>query len=460
VKNGSEAGTFPDFSMKNKTHTGLGILLMALCTLPRAARASGPTPLTIGQAIEQALQSNLSLLQANEQVELHRIERDRSRATFYPTVGASIGTSGTLGGRSSSDNLAGSLSASVGSGINLFNGYADRAALGESELNLKAAGGDRKRQRQQVVFETISRFAEAITTGEFIQVGREHLDAQRRALDLIEEFQRAGKRPIADVYQQQAEVASAELALLNAERDHRVSKLNLLKTLGRAPQERVEVVAFDVDKLIAGLPEDPAIGEALERPDLEAQRDRVDAAARHVEVARGGYWPSLDLTLNAATSYTTGVTGGFGDQLFGDSLNATLGLSLTIPIFDRTLTARDVEQSRVLQENQWLVLEELGQQAGVELLQALEDYRTAHKRLAVTASQLKSARQTLSALEERYRVNAATLSELSLARARQLDASYQHVKARYDLLLRAVAVRYYQGDLDGMIGLVSGRNIP
>jgi outer membrane protein TolC len=51
-------------------------------------------------------------------------------------------------------------------------------------------------------------------------------------------------------------------------------------------------------------------------------------------------------------------------------------------------------------------------------------------------------------MEERYKVNASTFVELMETRASALQSSYNLIKARYDLLVKGIAVLYYSGTIE------------
>ena len=51
-------------------------------------------------------------------------------------------------------------------------------------------------------------------------------------------------------------------------------------------------------------------------------------------------------------------------------------------------------------------------------------------------------------MEERYNVGAATLVELSQARADYVDAAGQRVEAQYNSVLQRLNVEFYQGNIE------------
>ncbi len=131
-----------------------------------------------------------------------------------------------------------------------------------------------------------------------------------------------------------------------------------------------------------------------------------------------------------------------------------MGLSLSIPVFDKFKTKNNVALSRLRLSNQKLELEKAKNRVNVEVSQAIEDYRTARKQIDVTSAQIKYTRAALESVEERYNVNASTMVELIQARTRYLDSTLDELEAKFNLLVRSVALAYYKGDSNGMRALL------
>ena len=66
----------------------------------------------------------------------------------------------------------------------------------------------------------------------------------------------------------------------------------------------------------------------------------------------------------------------------------------------------------------------------------------------MTEKQEISAQQALTAEQERYNVGAATLVELSQARANFVQAASDRNQARFDFLFRKKLIDYYMGKLN------------
>jgi outer membrane protein len=422
------------------------------------ARGAETRAITLANAIETALTANVDLRQAANQTESQRISVRSSTMDFLPNLRLSLGASRGYGKdyEAASDEFewshSSSMNLSVSAGLDLFTGFGRIAALKQSQFQLEAQRRSYDRSREQVIFETVRQFVLVVLDGDLIKVDEQYLDAQRSLLAQIEAFTSSGKRPIVDLYQQQASVADAESRLLIDRRNFEVDKYGLLQIMAVDPGIECTIVAPDVEGIAGGLegflPANAA-GEALaSRADLAAQRLQVEAAKRQITASRAGYWPALSLSAGAGTSYRSPGSYDFNDQFYNNNLNGSIGLSLSIPIFDRLGTYNSVAQAKVGLRQAQLGVERLELQTEVEIRQALEDYATAGKAVEVAQAQLKYSAQALKNMEERYKVGASTLVDLTQVRTSNLQSSYNSINAKYARLVKGVAILYYSGGID------------
>jgi outer membrane protein len=428
-----------------------------------AARAEDAKAISLKEAIDTALKTNVDLLRATSLTESQEISLRRSKTDFLPDLRLSLGATRSYGKEEAqrSNNFewehSNSMNLSVSSGLEVFSGFGRIAALRQSRLQLDAGRKSLARSREQVIYETVQQFVLVVLDGELTSVDEQNLEAQKRQLAQIEAFTKAGRRPIVDLYQQQAAVADAESRLLIDRRDYEVDTYKLLQIMGVSPGAGYSIVAPDVEEMtngLAGLVGEDAATKALSgRADLEAQRLQVEAAKRQITASRAGYWPSLSISAGAGTGYRSGGGFDFGDQFYSNNLNASVGISLSAPIFDRLATKSSVDQAKVQLRQAQLDVTKLELQVEVDVRQALEDYATASKAVEVAVAQSTYSEQALKSMEERYRVNASTLVELTQARATSLQSIYNLINARYSRLLRGVAVLYYAGRIGDVLSL-------
>lgn len=471
------------------------LFFVALGLSPAASQAQDVRTITFDEAVSIALQENTTLKRAGSAVRRQEINVSRERMDFFPDLRLSVdgtrrygrGFSQEEGGIVNETNEFFRLNAS--SSVNLFNGFGDVASLQRAQLE-NAAGDQRyERTRQDVVFNVMDRFIALIESRELVQVREEEQAYQQEQLERTRELVEAGSRPESELFQQEANVAEAELAVLNAERDYEINRTRLMQVLQLDPLGGYEFEAPSLNET----PLTPAaydLHELLERAferraDLDARQLDLQAAEQGVRVARSGYYPRLDLSAGYGSDWSsaarqpvsgtgtdpevvtvpqmdgsplqlpvpgTGAEPEFQQPPFFDQLDdrrgGSIGLSLSIPIFDRLAAKNSVEDAKVQLQDARYELEDLRQEITLEVRQAYLDYQTAQKALDATEKRLRAAERARDAAQERYELGAAPYVELLQANRDYVSAASEHIRARYDYIYRQKLIDYYLGVLD------------
>jgi outer membrane protein len=343
------------------------------------------------------------------------------------------------------------MNAGVSSSVTLFNGFTNIASLRAAERAQDAGEYDVKRAEQTVAFTVASNFLALVQQQEQLRVQRENLAAEEALEQQIKAFVDAGSRPISDLYQQQATVAAARSSVVNADRAHELAKVDLIQTLQLDPRGSYAFAPPPLDttsRSVVSLSLDSLLTRALgQRSDLDAQELLVSAASQDVRAAKGSRWPSLSMSAGYNTAFNSATDVGFVDQL-DQRRGGSVGLGISVPLWDRGNTGVATQRAQIAEDNARLVLKDRQQQIGLEVRRAYLDYRAAIQQLQAAEAQLRAAQLALEASQQRYNVGAATLLEVTQARAAQTQAASALVSARYGLLFQRTLIGYYVGDLN------------
>jgi outer membrane protein len=378
-------------------------------------------------------------------------------ANFYPDLTAKAGMSVGRNTRSVPDDKTyNSLNTAITSTLNLYNGYSDQASLDQSGFSFKSDKETYDRVMQSVVFNTMSAYLNAVLSKERIGVAEENLSDNQKQEGRIEAFYKAGRRPVTDLYQQQAQTASAQLDLLNARQEYRTNKMKLLETIGISAMTPFEPESFS-DGLIPDEPVTDAeqlVATAFSnRSDLRAQKDKVNAADMGLRQAKSGYYPTVDLVASLSSSYSSLDSTSMNEQMDDENLDASMSVTISIPVFDRYLTRNQVRKAKVTSNTARLELEKLQRQIEVEIGEAVSDYQAAVKQVDVTLLKLTYAARALESMKQRYEAGAATLIELTQSRAGYIQAQYDKVNAGLNRVIQSVALDFYQGKITGIMSM-------
>jgi outer membrane protein len=405
-----------------------------------------------------ALRHNQDLKTAGDKVESSKITHDQDRADFYPDLTARAGADVGRNTRSTPDDSTyRSLSAAISSTLNLFKGYEDQASLEKSGYALDSQKDSLERTRQTVIYNTVSAYLEAVLKKERIRVAEENLKDNQKQLEQIEAFYKAGRRPVTDVYQQQAEAANARLALLAAKEEWNTSRMNLLEIMGISALTPVDLpgVAGVMNGNWTFSDQAGLTAEALEkRPDIQSKKKELKAADLEIKEAEAGRYPTVDLVFELSSTYSSLDSNGVNEQMGDDNLAASAGINVSIPIFDRNVTRNKVGKARIASRTARVELEKLERQIEVEMGVAMSNYQTAAEQVDVSRSKLSYADKALESTRQRYKAGAATLTELTTAQSSYVEAQYDQVDAELKKVIKAMAVSFYKGDMADITTMV------
>lgn len=423
------------------------VVFITLFALPFSATAKESAQtnqvLSLEQAVAIALKNSPGLNQQVNTVKSASITVSQRQADFYPDLSLSA---------SGSEDL--DMNVKLSTSVNLFNGFGDIAELQSSELHLEAELENLSQEEQTLVFETISQFIQVLTNQELISVEEMNLEENTTLLERITAFHKAGNIPLSDLYQQQAETKQAELDLLEAQNNLKSSKLYLMQTIGMIPTDLYTLSPPDFTQLSLELPDeeiDRLTLLALEnRSDMKAQKRQLDAADQQISGAKAGRYPTVDLVAALATDYSDSR----GESM-DENLDSTIGVTLSLSLFDRFETRNSTAQAQIEKRNEQLTLQEKKLQVSLEVAQAIQNLQKAQKTIGVVESKLTHASRALQSYQERYRVGASTLVELTQARTQYVTAAFDQVQAKYDLVTQEISVAYSLGNLSRMFTALS-----
>jgi outer membrane protein len=415
------------------------------------------TIVTFDEALKLALTQNTGVKQAQNSAALSGATVTQQKLAFLPSLSISANTAQDYGRNFSQsegtilNTTTNTLNAGVSSSVTLFDGMKNVANLRSAQADEQASEQDLTRAKQTAVFTVASNFLSLVTQQQQLAVQQQNLAAQEALENQISQFVKAGSRPVSDLYQQQASAASARAAVVTAQNNVELAKVDLIQTLQLDPRGNYEFQApalpdtiaatahFDLDSLL-----DRAFAQ---RPDLGANASRVEAAQQDVKAANASRWPTISLTGGYNSGVSSAAEASFLDQL-NQRRGGSIGIGISIPLFDRGATQAATQRAQIQADNANLALATQRQQVALEVRRAYLDYGAAKQQLAAADAQQKAATLAVATTQQRYQVGAATLVELTQARATQVQAQSAFINARNNLLFQQSLMTYYTGELD------------
>ena len=127
--------------------------------------------------------------------------------------------------------------------------------------------------------------------------------------------------------------------------------------------------------------------------------------------------------------------GNFGAQL-RDNFSQYIGLSLSIPIFNRFSTRNQVRSARIQQSNLNWQLEESKKTLYKEIQQAYYNALGAESKLQSSRTADEAAEASFLLMKEKYANGKANATEYNEARTNWMKAVSDRIQAKYDFIFR------------------------
>jgi outer membrane protein len=443
------------------------ILLTCFLAIPVFANAQQQT-ITLEEAIQIALENNYQLKQAENNRGLADTQVRSARADFYPNLNANFSGQRTVGRQfveedaSFDDRTTYSLSGSMSSNVTIFNGFSNIANLRRAEADRASEELQLERLRENVMFETASRYLQVVLNQELLRISESTLEASQSQLEQIRAQVEVGARPTVDLYNQEAIVASDELSVIQDENALEVSKAQLVRIMQDDAITEVVTSMPSMDEQ-ALMPIEMNLNELIDaaletRKDFRAQEYFIESDMQSHRIARAQFMPTISASAGINTRYSDQISFmddpvDFGDQFFNQNINRSIGFNISIPIFTRWNTRTSVENAYVQLRNSQLELDNVRFQVSEEVRQAYNDYMSLIKELESSEKALIAAERAYETEQQRYEVGATTLIELNQANANFVQAQSNDIQAKYNFIFQEKLLDYYIGRLSETIEL-------
>ncbi|MEX6664692.1 efflux transporter outer membrane subunit [Pseudomonas sp. W2-17] len=285
--------------------------------------------------VREALAGNPGVASAAARVRQAQALTGLNQAALAPRVDASFSdtrqrysANGTAGGVSGTWQTLYQTSLGVGYELDFWG--KNRAALEGSIGRQRAADVDRYATTLMISSAMVQAYIELQKNYDQIDLAEQVLAQQQSILDLTHRRFAAELDSQVDIKQAQASIPASKATLSALREVVELDQNRLAALMGEGPDRgrsirRPAIGEVEPFSIPSRLPAE-LLGR---RPDVVAQRWRVEAAGHEIDVAKAGFYPNVNLAASLGLQ-----SFGFGD--FKDSSSRMLGIgpAISLPIFD------------------------------------------------------------------------------------------------------------------------------
>jgi outer membrane protein len=303
-----------------------------------------------------------------------------------------------------------------------------------------------KRELQTVAFNVANAYYTALAAQRATQIANETVKLNQVNANLVEAQIQAGTTARSDLLTAELPVAQARVTLVKDQGAELSAQAAFVNAMGLdantyvLPQDDGNVLAGASGAPQVPVPTyDAAIARAyMLRPDFSTSQLAVASAQASLKAARLGLFPNLSGTGSYGTASTDSQGGTFRNS-------GSVGLTLSVPIFDQGVTHAQVEQAQGTLDSATAALETAREAIQLGVKQALVNLVSAGATFTQTEAELDNAREVLQATQAQYAAGVTTLPLLLNAEVGLTQALVDQVNAVYSLRQAEASFLFAEG---------------
>ncbi len=414
-------------------------------SVPTGTASPTPLPLTLRDAIDRGLRTNLGLLISGSASETARGQRLQSLSALLPQVNGQFGETveqlnlRTLGfnfhfpGVSIPTIVAPFQYTDVRAyaSFSVYD-YSNRKKYLASKENMRAAQLSFQDAHDLVVQSVANAYLLVIAGSSRVDSLRAQVATDQAIYDRTSDQKLAGTVAGIDVLRAQVQLQQEQQQLLAQENQFAKDKLALGRVIGLPSGQEFTIAEAEPYSPLAAMPPDQALRTAYEqRADFQSAKASVRSAEESVKAARGERYPDIEVN---------GNYGDTGPTLSNSHGTFTFEAAAKFNIFDGGRISGDIVQARAALKQRQDELADLGGQIDYQVRSALLDIQSAADQVAVARSNLDLANQTLAQARDRFAAGVTDTIEVvqaqgsvAIANDTLISSLYAHNLAKVEL---------------------------
>ncbi|HIJ89333.1 MAG: TolC family protein [Desulfobulbaceae bacterium] len=396
--------------------------------IPCSVQKDFSRPLALGEAVDLALCNNPQIRSAWADIKIQAGALGEARAAYLPALTGSLNRTNDRIRYSDSRYPSSNITRNTAQGTlnwRLFD-FGGRAANHQAAENLLAAAlANHNATLQKALSSVVQAYFEAVTAKAALVAKTAGEEIAQKTLHSARQREEKGASSQSDTLQATTALAKSSLEKNRAQGEYGKS----LSVLGY-------ILGIPANTALS-LPEDlgesrdehgKALSEWLEEtqknhPAILAARNQLEAAQQRVTVARSAGMPTVALT----SSYYQNTRPGEA-VTSTDAKETTVGVTLSIPIFDGFSSTHKVRGAQAQVEQKEAALADTEHQIAMELIKAHADAASALNNLEASAHLLDAARSALNVSQRKYDKGAADIIEILNTQGALADAEKERIR--------------------------------
>lgn len=435
-------------------------ILLSLCIICVSVQAKAQEGWTLRQCIDYAVKHNIDIRRNANTAEQSAVEANTAKWARLPSLNGNGSQSWNWGRTQTAikDEQTGDYSTvyvntnsnstemSLSTSIPIFTGFQLPHQYALAKLNLKAAMADLEKAKEDLSINIASSYLQVLYDKELHKVALGQVDLSKEQYDRIVGLAEVGKASPAEVADAKSRVAQDEMNAVQAENNYKLALLDLSQLIELDSPEGFGLTDPVVNLELTPLtpPGDIFQIALVNKASIQAAQYRLEGSKHSIRIAQSDFYPQLNLNGSLGTSYYSTIDRNFRQQM-SDNYRKYIGVSLSVPIFNRFATRNRVRTARLQRKNYELQLDNAKKTLYKEVQQAWYNAVASESKYQSSTVAADASDESFKLMKEKFENGKATSVEYNEAKQNLMKTQSDELQAKYEYLFRTKILDFYKG---------------
>lgn len=434
------------------------ILLACMAFMPVAIQAQN-TGLTLADTaavdpiyrftLDQCLQYAFDYNFQRKNLELSKMSAEESttqaKNNRRPSVNLSAGESASHIGSDNNVHVSGNVG--LNAGVTIYQGGSITNTIKKSQIEEEDAQLRVDKYDNSLSIEILNAYLTVLRNEETIKYKEAVVATSKEQAEQGKKKFDAGTMLESDYLVLEAQYAQNRTDTLDSRISRQTSLMSLKKLLSMDPSADLSLIGPDTSTIdaLALLPsQEECVNSALQTmPELKLTQSAIEVAEIQTEIIKANKRPTISASAGIGTSHRD--FDDMGSQL-GDNFSQQVGISLSMPIYDRGQTKSKLTQNKYAKLMAGLDKSQTELEIKQTVINQYQNVKLAYERYKVTKQRCNAYREVLNVYNAKFNVGSVVITDLLTQQANYINAINEYVQAKYSFILNRKILDVYTGN--------------
>jgi len=413
---------------------------------------------TLTDCIDYAHSNNLQIKRQQLKAEISKNDYFQSKMSILPSVNAGYNRNLFFGrhvdevtytiieDNSTSDYIGAEAEVSLFAGLQNYN------RIKMNQFSMLSKLQDVEKEKIEITLGIATAYLDILFKKELLLVTKSQMDIVLQQVERTKKLVDAGSVAKGDLLEIQAQWASEQYNVTNAQNNLKSSYLNLTQILDLDSVSGFEIDFQDtvsINILSEILSESEVYNSAIELlPHIKSAEYQLKSYQKSLAIQKGKISPVIYANSSIGSRYSSDQED-LLDQNYSKqmdvNLNKSVGFGISVPIFNKWQVMNGISNAKIQVSDAEIQLAQLKQQLYKEIQQAHNDAVSARDKYSSAVEAVNSYTESFKYTEQKYNVGIVNSVEYNIAKNNFIKAQSDLLQAKYQYVFAVKILDFYKG---------------